>query len=1087
MMGRIFLVRGTSMDRQRESAKALAIGSDKDVEYAKIEGILGALRDLFSSRFNPFSLVAEQISQSAKNSLAFCIRQIYDLCLSCEPPFDHPVQLHAFGYYGLTGTRLKDQGRIQLTAVNVTGRNIISDVANATCLKISAILTLQIPYFHFLFWLVSYLWFISKLTPGLTSAQSLLSLHRHSSGSSPPTHPSVQTSLDILLIIAYFWVIFVESSSGLNMGYLARCMAPEATVDSWYCALCFVLAFRPVSLVSALYDFSCLHLSLFPFILKFTMPKPKKSFIQLAQEKIRTEVPPSINSDAIFKGLEDQRRLEKWDEFIDYVKEEKKDWPIPSVYDVKSLKYFVYMQAAGISGTMGMNACVETVHSYWNQFTSAWARKYGAIRKDIITTVTNHIYTKLRIELELLKEKKPQRYANGNHLKSYADAYWGCDWKEYNHLHLLLGARRGTGRGLKFKVSFSIAVNSCRNTDYHILGEPKLAIRRIKDAKNTSNDPDSKKPKNTIEEGRVEAPLYTNSLLFTLARLLSRRAFRDHSTIESLLDVIPPKNMNSVTIAWRDDILEQPVYYKPTRDTDIETANAYHTRITDSGIRAGLLEPPTTHDWRAYVLFLIGQPLTRTEKHTAKSTTIANVALTAKILFLAKGGAKRLVPLSLSRAYNLERSQEYVEIEEEIEYLWDDKTTTSKGCIKELQAKRSALIDKALKKWQKNQPYKPNDLPMYHYGIFNRCRFMMPERDRLATNLFKSATLRSTLGLSTLRDLVALLSKNTEVEFRPGLEETNAYNNNEVSKKYDWRHIYNCYKKDRSAARGFAELCFKCNEWVLSEQEWKDHCAGDLQDLDSFSIYFDPLIYSGVLATPGYCPYYKWLLHIQKKHMAKLEKRETVKESAITCPPPHPNCPKSFHSVLHLEFHLEDIHGIPLTKKPNAKRKRPVNERKQVMSPPEKRCKSEYDLFINSIAAKMDARARNALKILSSHKKSYHRCAGSNQGEDMRFDTKTPPPLVSYTNLTADRDFVLVEEVDQMAAQGFSVDWEVEPYPFPTPSYHSAGSTWSEEGYPGPNTPLSSTSNELSPGTQPSIDCQVPVVDLTSEAVNNFR
>lgn len=107
----------------------------------------------------------------------------------------------------------------------------------------------------------------------------------------------------------------------------------------------------------------------------------------------------------------------------------------------------------------------------------------------------------------------------------------------------------------------------------------------------------------------MEAPLYTNSVLFTLARLLSRHAFRDHDTIESILQVVPPKKMNSITIAWRDDILEEPFYCKVGRDTDIETANSFHARNTESGIRACLPEPPTTHDWRAYVLHLIGSSM----------------------------------------------------------------------------------------------------------------------------------------------------------------------------------------------------------------------------------------------------------------------------------------------------------------------------------------------------------------------------------------------------------------------------------------------------------------------------------------------
>jgi hypothetical protein len=384
--------------------------------------------------------------------------------------------------------------------------------------------------------------------------------------------------------------------------------------------------------------------------------------------------------------------------------------------------------------------------------------------------------------------------------------------------------------------------------------------------------------------------------------------------------------------------------------------------------------------------------------------------------------------LPAEERYKLESSEKYVKIEEDIASAWDDKTIKSKDLIKKLQRKRNALIDDALKYWQKNQPYKPEDPPFYHYGIFDRCRFMMPERDRLAINVFKSANLRSSIGLSVLRDLVALLSKNTEVEFRPGLEREKCactkvkreFQDDNIAKvpgKYDWRHIYNCYKKKSSAERGFAELCFKCNEWIFSEHGWIGRCATDLKDIDSFSIYFDPLIYSGVLATPGYCPFClrneklpptcrmyqylnrdKWLTHIQEQHMEILEKSERERGITATCPHPHPNCPMSFPSVLHLKFHLEDVHGIPLTKRPNVNRKRPASQREQVQTPPEKLCKSEHGSFNNLTMAGMDTRTRRASKIRSS------RTSTRSSPENTLLGSNLLPPLVPFTNPTANFD-----------------------------------------------------------------------------------
>ncbi|KAK0747307.1 hypothetical protein B0T21DRAFT_270359, partial [Apiosordaria backusii] len=67
---------------------------------------------------------------------------------------------------------------------------------------------------------------------------------------------------------------------------------------------------------------------------------------------------------------------------------------------------------------------------------------------------------------------------------------------------------------------------------------------------------------------------------------------------------------------------------------------------------------------------------------------------------------------------------------------------------------------------------------------------------------------------------------------------------------YDWRHIYNCYKKSHT---GFAELCFLCNKWVFGEAQWSNHCQTHLDCPETLPIQCDPLIYGNVLAAAGYC------------------------------------------------------------------------------------------------------------------------------------------------------------------------------------------------------------------------------------------
>ena len=58
----------------------------------------------------------------------------------------------------------------------------------------------------------------------------------------------------------------------------------------------------------------------------------------------------------------------------------------------------------------------------------------------------------------------------------------------------------------------------------------------------------------------------------------------------------------------------------------------------------------------------------------------------------------------------------------------------------------------------------------YYRTQFHRIRRLMPERDRLASNLFLVALIRSNKGRAVLRDIIALCQQDTELPFRPGLE-----------------------------------------------------------------------------------------------------------------------------------------------------------------------------------------------------------------------------------------------------------------------------------------------------------------------------
>ncbi|KAI1455456.1 hypothetical protein F4805DRAFT_435597 [Annulohypoxylon moriforme] len=151
-----------------------------------------------------------------------------------------------------------------------------------------------------------------------------------------------------------------------------------------------------------------------------------------------------VNKDSLLPKLEPateahhQRQLDRWNTFIEKKKSEVIDdlaasayHEVTSAYDVVLLKDFVRMQAFAIKGTKSLNACVETVRNYWNTFIGAWKRGHKPIDNDTISTVTQFIYGPLTEELGLLREKRPRRYANENHLFCYAEQVWAQDFHVY--------------------------------------------------------------------------------------------------------------------------------------------------------------------------------------------------------------------------------------------------------------------------------------------------------------------------------------------------------------------------------------------------------------------------------------------------------------------------------------------------------------------------------------------------------------------------------------------------------------------------------------------------------------------------------
>ncbi|KAK7422901.1 hypothetical protein QQZ08_009350 [Neonectria magnoliae] len=637
----------------------------------------------------------------------------------------------------------------------------------------------------------------------------------------------------------------------------------------------------------------------------------------------------------------------------------------PSPYDLKSLKDFVKEIAFGINGAEDdPNPGEGTIMIYWKQFMAGWHREHDAIPRNTTLSVTNFIKYELpeilkrEGNIKLVKNKRLRRFGTKNHFLHLGRQLWENDWIEYEKPatrvydwadfmaivcssarigeYIESTCRAGSGRGLYYKdVKFGVFRNEHGNAEF--------AIQLVRDAKGMTHTPD-KRPEHSIYEGLGPMPLICNAMLPILAILIAAKAFSGYDTIEDLL-ALEPSEGEMIHLQWRDSILEQPLFKSmSSRGTPgrIETANAVSKRLRALGFRAGMKhagqKDPNTYN-NHYQPNNSGTDSQGSYFGTEVRTVVNDLF---RGLTVARN-PQLLQSLPAEKKEALRTSPELAAIEEELATLRGQRDQDSVSRRKKLHADKRTLENRELRKWQKAQSHGPsttrgdNGLPCYHRSIFNRVRFLMPERDRLAVSLFETDTLRSATGLRALRDMIALCEADAEVEFRPGLEPDlcqcadstrrrklprSGRLANDAQSTYDWRHVYNCFKKSQS---GFVELCFLCHEWVVGELQWSDHCRSHLACPEALPIQCDPLMYGGVLATAGYCVFCmadpslapdvrlrqfldkgSWRDHVHGHY--KIYVRSVEDGEPTVCPHPNLRCDGGFDSAKHLEFHLLGVH-----------------------------------------------------------------------------------------------------------------------------------------------------------------------------------
>ncbi|KAL2048515.1 hypothetical protein N7G274_000427 [Stereocaulon virgatum] len=158
-----------------------------------------------------------------------------------------------------------------------------------------------------------------------------------------------------------------------------------------------------------------------------------------------------------------------------------------------------------------------------------------------------------------------------------------------------------------------------------------------------------------------------------------------------------------------------------------------------------------------------------------------------------------------------------------------------------------------------------------------------------------------------------------------------------------WEHIYRCCKRDLEKKYDFAELCFRCDDWVTDGPKWFTHCQNHFNGLETFPVQCDPLVFRRTLATAGQCLFclfnsklsptrrfhqfllkQSWKEHLQE-HSWQLEgactrSTESGERKAFSCP--DPRCTLSFDSIQDFQRHCQDVHCIERIKLDPIKRRR---------------------------------------------------------------------------------------------------------------------------------------------------------------------
>ncbi|KAL2043541.1 hypothetical protein N7G274_003848 [Stereocaulon virgatum] len=269
---------------------------------------------------------------------------------------------------------------------------------------------------------------------------------------------------------------------------------------------------------------------------------------------------------------------------------------------------------------------------------------------------------------------------------------------------------------------------------------------------------------------------------------------------------------------------------------------------------------------------------------------------------------------------DLDNCSEFISVNQEIEMLGEklrgikteDEAQLVRARREGLYWRKRQLVSEELSKWLQIQPRKAAsdteaEAPLVASlpSFFNRIRRLDPPRDRLASSLFLSVSLRSDQGRSALQDMITLCEENPPSTLQTG------------------GSIFTAV--------------------VTDGPKWFTHCQNHINGLETFPVQCDPLVFRRTLATAGQCLFclfnsklsptrrfhqfllkQSWKEYLQE-HFWQLEgactrSTESGERKAFSCP--DPRCALSFDSIQDFQCHCQDVHCIERIKLDPIKRRR---------------------------------------------------------------------------------------------------------------------------------------------------------------------